>query len=297
MKWLEIPLQTMRQLFQERKRYDVLGEWGEVLSEVDEDTYISRDVQDTDILAYGVSKNNYEDPDGTYLLRRFRTHRLRSQIMRGAVQHGFQRKNFDPRSHMRDDQDEDTPQMHSSCYALLQQIVGKVTGFSRFTMLQPMNQHSHRNVLCIDPCRIAMMFGPGHCTRTFLSFLVDIDIQLPASFIHKLTTSRQQAPKSKNTSALNHLPSGHLWEDGEASWTRRSHHRKQPQPEEARRAKAGARPRRYPGSREATPPPHQQQQHEPWQCNQRAYDSRSAGSSSGYRYDRDYRNDDNRWHR
>lgn len=94
MKRLEIPTVTMRELFQQGKRYDVLASWGEVLSEVDTSTYISREVYDEEILAHGEHKHFPEDPTGSYLLRRFRTHQLISRIMRGASQLGYTRIDF-----------------------------------------------------------------------------------------------------------------------------------------------------------------------------------------------------------
>eukprot|EP00439_Symbiodinium_sp_Y106_P046467 s5635_g5.t3 len=236
---------------------------------------------------------------GHYTVRRFRTHQLITQIMRGAYQMGFARRDFDTSRHMRPEQGDQAPQMHSSCYALLQKIIGKTIGYSQFTLLQSINRFNRQHILCIDPCGIAMMFGAKNCTQIFLAFLVDSDIQLPSNFINRLTASRQQAPTARSPNALNHLPSG--LPGGRRSIVDTPVTREEAEAaDEARRVRASARRQRE-ETRGATPPPPQQPRNDRWQRNQRAYDNRSDGSCAGYRYsrarydNREYSYDDDRW--
>eukprot|EP00439_Symbiodinium_sp_Y106_P043297 s5635_g5.t1 len=259
---------------------------------------ISREVFDEEIIAFA-EHNMPEDPTGHYTVRRFRTHQLITQIMRGAYQMGFARRDFDTSRHMRPEQGDQAPQMHSSCYALLQKIIGKTIGYSQFTLLQSINRFNRQHILCIDPCGIAMMFGAKNCTQIFLAFLVDSDIQLPSNFINRLTASRQQAPTARSPNALNHLPSG--LPGGRRSIVDTPVTREEAEAaDEARRVRASARRQRE-ETRGATPPPPQQPRNDRWQRNQRAYDNRSDGSCAGYRYsrarydNREYSYDDDRW--
>ena len=65
-KWLDLPLEAMHGLFLQKKRYEVLGSWGEDLSRMDEQTGTSRDVTDDEVLAYGQSLRDHEDPSGIH---------------------------------------------------------------------------------------------------------------------------------------------------------------------------------------------------------------------------------------
>ncbi|OLP78865.1 hypothetical protein AK812_SmicGene40905 [Symbiodinium microadriaticum] len=84
-KWLDLPLASMHQLFRQQKRYDVLGSWGDDLSRIDEDTGISRNVTDDEVLAYGQSLRDHEDPTGIHLLNKFKTNQLIAKLMRGNI--------------------------------------------------------------------------------------------------------------------------------------------------------------------------------------------------------------------
>ncbi|CAE7949678.1 unnamed protein product [Symbiodinium sp. KB8] len=294
MKWLEIPLQTMRQMFQQSNRYDALGNWGPELSEVDPDKLISREVLDSEVLALGTSRRQFDDPDGTLLLRKFRTNQLVSKIMRGASQMGYEREQFIPAKHMRDDQTLDAPQMHSSCYALLQKIIGTVTGYQNFTMIRPSTSSPTPSVLCIDPCGIAMMIGHKNVAVAHLSLLIDSGIDLPSSFRARMTSSRQQAHTQRNTPALTHLPAD-IPELNNRIMNRPVTNEEVEEREEVRPRRPGARRQREETSG-ATPPPPQQARHERWQRNQRACDNRSTGSSSGYHHNRANRDGNGRWH-
>ena len=107
---------------------------------------------------------------------------------------------------IRADQTLDAPQMHSSCYSLLQKVVGKVTGYNNFTMLRPSASTTTDHVLCIDPCGIAQMIGHKMIPVELLALLIDSGIQLPAPFRQRIIATRQQAGTSRNPAALTNLP-------------------------------------------------------------------------------------------
>ena len=161
-KWLDLPLASMHQLFRQQKRYDVLGSWGDDLSRIDEDTGISRNVTDDEVLAYGQSLRDHEDPTGIHLLNKFKTNQLIAKLMRGAIQLGHRRKHFDPAFHMRENMTEDTPQMYSSCTAMLSRLsrlVCQITGYRQYSLLATRDDNTPWCVLCIDPFGLCMMIG------------------------------------------------------------------------------------------------------------------------------------------
>ena len=86
-KWLDLPMEAMHKLFRDEKRHDVLGSWGPDLSRVDDETGISRDVTDEEVLAYAKSFKNPEDPE-IHLFNKFKTNQLIAKLMRGAIQLG-----------------------------------------------------------------------------------------------------------------------------------------------------------------------------------------------------------------
>ena len=60
------------------------------------ETMVSRDVTDEEVLTYSRGLNDRQDPDVTYLLRKFRTNQLLSQLTRGAEQIGMSRAPLNP---------------------------------------------------------------------------------------------------------------------------------------------------------------------------------------------------------
>ena len=74
-KWANLMYEHIYSMFQQRNRYDVLGQWP-TLNEIDETTQISRDVTDEEILAYARSLDDREDRDAFYMVRKFRTNQL-----------------------------------------------------------------------------------------------------------------------------------------------------------------------------------------------------------------------------
>ena len=87
--WVTMPFFRMQEKFSQGSRYDVLGSWPGTLSEVDPETHVSREVTDEEILAFARAKADAEDPEGTYLLRRFRANQILSALVRGSIQMGL----------------------------------------------------------------------------------------------------------------------------------------------------------------------------------------------------------------
>ncbi|OLP73232.1 hypothetical protein AK812_SmicGene47605, partial [Symbiodinium microadriaticum] len=125
-----------KEMFDDGKRHDALGPWGH-LSEVDPNTGVSRDVTDAEVLAYGRSLGIEEDQTGSHLLNRLKSNQLISQLIRGAIQLGYQRQHFMVENHMREGQTFATPMVHSSCAVLLSKLVAKVMGYRQCTVLAP----------------------------------------------------------------------------------------------------------------------------------------------------------------
>ena len=277
-KWLEIPLARMQELFRQQKRYDVLGSWRDDLSHIDETTGISRNVTDEEVIAYGRSLNDHEDPTGRHLLNKFQTNQLIAKLMRGAIHLGYRR--VEPIYHMRDGQTEDTPQMHSSCAAVLSRLLSQVAGYRQYTLLATRDNNTPSNVLCIDAFGLGMVIGLEKCVQQLLTVMVDLDIQTQAKFTARLTHSRQHG-QPHHGNALQHLPRGGYLPAGQTSIL------DQPvTPEEAEaareirakaRAKAKAKAKRPPEPKD--PPPQQDR----WQRHGR-YDQWHEHSSGSQHY-------------
>ena len=143
-RWLDIPYAKAKGMFDDGKRHDALGPWGPILSEVDPNTGVSREVADEEVLAYGASLGSVEDPMGIHLPNRLRTNQLMSKLQRGAIQLGYQRQHFKVQNHMREGQDVDTPMVHSSCAMLLSKLVAKVRGISTVHRIGPASRNRSR---------------------------------------------------------------------------------------------------------------------------------------------------------
>lgn len=87
----------MRERFSQGHRYDVVGTWMQLCG-VDENTMVNKEVTDEEIAAEVQNRVHEmsDDPDGTWLVRRFRANQLLSELTRGAVMMGYTRATFDP---------------------------------------------------------------------------------------------------------------------------------------------------------------------------------------------------------
>ena len=252
-------------------------------------TDISRDVTEDEVLAFGQSLRDPEDPSGIHLLNKFKANQLIAKLMRGAIQMGYRKRHFDAAYHMRENQTEDAPQMHSSCTALLSKLVCKIAGYRHYTLLQTRDANSPSNVLYIDPFGICLMFGVEKCTQQLLTVMVDLDIQIQSKFVTKPTNSRLHGP-TYNPRALQHLPRGTL--PAGQQHHRPTSHREEAQAARETRAEAKAKAKaRHPPEPKGPPP-----QQDRWQRHGR-YDQWHEDSSGARRYDGQFRWNNNQWDR
>ena len=122
----------MQDKFAQGCRYDVLGNWPGNLSEVDPESKISKDVTDEGILEFArVVKADQEDPEGTYMLRRFRANQILSTLVRGSIQMGYSRDTFNPETYI--NRGQTTKEMRYSCLCSLSEIIPKLTGYTSFS--------------------------------------------------------------------------------------------------------------------------------------------------------------------
>ena len=115
--WVTMPYFQMQEKFSQGCRYDVLGNWPGKLCDVDPETKISRDITEEEVLEFARAKADPEDPEGVYLLRRFRANQTLSTLTRGAIQMGYSREAFNPKTYS--DRDQETKVMHYSCLHIL----------------------------------------------------------------------------------------------------------------------------------------------------------------------------------
>ena len=153
--WLTMPYDTMQERFRTGSRYDVLGNWPANMCVTDPETNISREVTDEEIQACGAhGRGEIVDPDGHWVLKRFRANQIRSALTRGSIQMGYTRSTFNPETYIKRGQT--TKQMHFSCLGVLCEIIPKITGYSQFALIRP-TPTGPTEFLYIDPVGVILM--------------------------------------------------------------------------------------------------------------------------------------------
>ncbi|CAE6972851.1 unnamed protein product [Symbiodinium sp. KB8] len=216
-KWLELPVKSALEAFGRGQRHDSLGKWTG-LTDIDARTGVPRELNDDEVLQYGIARGDQEDPHGDHALSRYRTNQILSILVRGAIQLGYRRQHFLVSNHIREGTEVDTAMVHSSCAALLSKIVGKVTGYQQFSTLSPRSRHAPRYILNIDPFGICQLFGPKDCTLQLIAMMVDLCIPIQRRYTTRLTQARAQGIVNiYQGNALQHLPGGSMLPPGQTS--------------------------------------------------------------------------------
>ena len=217
--WLNLPYTVMKEKFDHGSRYDVLGTWP-TLCEVDENTFVSRDVTDEEVIqaARNKPRKGMEDPQEDWILRKFRANQMLSQIVRGAVQLGYQRYHFDASYHYA--RAFDTKEVHWRCLQVLNEVLPRVTGCTSFAMLvDPRHASINSSFLNLDMVGTTLITHIDECSATTIAFFIDHDIRVPAKYVDKLTKSRVDRLSNPNASvnALRHITLSEHVEPGRQS--------------------------------------------------------------------------------
>ena len=175
--WVTMPYFQLQEKFSQGCRYDVLGNWPGKLCEVDPETKVSRDVTDEEILEFARAKADPEDPEGVYLLRRFRANQILSTMILS---------------------DQETREMHYSCLFILSDIIPKPTGYATFSLIRP-SPNGPTEFLYIDPVGIVLTQSIKDTSADTIALLIDHNIQVPARFTDRVT--RRKVDKEKNPQA------------------------------------------------------------------------------------------------
>ena len=194
--WMTMPCFQMQEKFEQGCRYDVLGNWPGKLSELDHESKISRDVTDEAILEFARAKAEPDDPDGAYMLRRFRANQILSSLVRGSIQMGYSRDTFNPETYIKRGQS--TKEMHLSCLCVLSEIIPKLTGYESFSLIRPPPTEP-TEFLNIDPVGIVMMQSLKDASADTIALLIDHNIQVPAKMTDKVV--KRKIDKEKNPQA------------------------------------------------------------------------------------------------
>ena len=182
--WLTMPYEIMQERFRTGSRYDVLGSWPANLCATDPETNISREVTDEEIRACGAQgRGEIVDPDGHWVLKRFRANQPLSALTRGAIQMGYTRSTFNPETYIRRGQT--TKQMHLSCLGVLNEIIPQITGYSTFSLIRPAPT-GPTEFLYIDPVGVILMQSLKDSSADTIALLIDHDVQVPAKFTNKV---------------------------------------------------------------------------------------------------------------
>ena len=204
--WVTMPSFQMQEKCSQGCRYDVLGNWPGKLCDIDPETKI-RDVVDEEVLEFARAKADPGDLEGVYLLRRFRANQVLSTLTRGAIQTGYSRKAFNPKTYF--DWDQDTKVMHYSCLHILSEII-----HAAFSLIRP-PPHGQTEFLYIDSVGIVLIQSIKDTSANTIALLIDHNIQVPAKSTDRVT--RKKVDKERNPQAhaarpaLQHiLPSDYL---------------------------------------------------------------------------------------
>ena len=77
-----------------------------------------------------------------------------------------------------------------SCYALLGNLIGDVTGRLMYTLLLP-REDAHDRALHIDPTGVIMIFAVSDPPIQALSTMVDLNIQMQTPYVDRPTRSHK----------------------------------------------------------------------------------------------------------
>ena len=203
--WLTMPYDTMQERFRTGNRYHVLGSWLANMCVTDPETNTSREVIDEEIQACGAhGRGEIVDPDGHWVLKRFRANQILSALTRGSIQMGYTRSTFNPETYIKRGQT--TKQMHVSCLGVLCEIIPKITGYSQFSLIRPAPTGPTE---FLTPVGVILMQSLRDKSATTIALLIDHDVQVPAKFTDKVTKPKIDAETNPQVhakrNALHHL--------------------------------------------------------------------------------------------
>ena len=190
--WMTMEYDVMQAKFNAGQRYDMLGNWGDA-SAIDPNTHVSKDLTDLEILEArllsrnAASSGQTDDTDGRWMLRRSRTNQVLSMLTRGAILMGYQREDFNPRTHV--DERVGPKQMHFVFYGMLNTMIPQLTGYTNYSMLRPV-ANEQRHFYVIDAVGVMMNNSTDDASPDTIAMFIDHDILLPRRYIDKLSKFR-----------------------------------------------------------------------------------------------------------
>ena len=219
--WVTMPYDTMQQRFAHGQRYDFLGKWPELCA-IDNETHVSKDLSDEEILtvlrARAAERNDRDDPEGKWMLRRIRANQVLSMLTRGAILMGYNREDFNATHHV--DSRVDPGQMHFVFYGILNRLIPVLTGFSNYSVLRPIVR-KEQYFFVIDAVGVLMNSSTEDASPQAIAMLVDHNILLPRKFIDKLTKYRATVADHpqllRGQKALKHIERGDYLAAGQTS--------------------------------------------------------------------------------
>ena len=216
--WLTMPYETMQERFRTGSRYDVLGNWPADICATDPETNISREVTDEDIRACANTRGEVGDPEGHWLVKRFRANQVFQHLCtRGSIQMGYTRSTFNPETYM--SRGQSTKQMHYSCLGVLCEIIPKITEYSQFSLLRPAPT-GPTEFLYIERGVILMQSLKDTFANT-IALLIDHNVQVPAKFTDKVVKRKIDSETNPQVrakrNALQHLRHSDFMATGQAS--------------------------------------------------------------------------------
>eukprot|EP00439_Symbiodinium_sp_Y106_P080074 s2620_g18.t2 len=226
--WMSMPYELMQERFRAGARYDVLGSWPLEVCAVDQETHTIKEVADEELrtCVLAEDKEDPQDPERIYVIKRFRTAQTLSMIARGSIINGYNRATFNPATYLNRGQDEkqmhyrqDEKQMHYSCLGVLSDLIPRITGYVQFSLIRPAPA-GKVEFLYIDPVGVLLMQSMKDNTAVTTALLIDHNIQVPARFIDRLNKRKidaEQNPQHRKHRALHHLDARDYLSAGQTS--------------------------------------------------------------------------------
>ena len=216
--WLSMPYETMQERFRTGSRYDVLGSWPPHMCATDPETNISKEVTDEDIRACANTRGEVDDPEGHWVVKRFRANQILSTLTRGSIQMGYTRNKVNPETYI--SRGQSTKQMHFSCLGVLCEIIPKITGYSQFSLIRPAPT-GPTEFLYIDPVGVILMQSLKDASANTIVPLIDHNVQVPAKFTDKVVKRKIDSETNPQVhakrDALQHLRHSDFMATGQTS--------------------------------------------------------------------------------
>ena len=181
--WCDLKYAQMKERFDQGLRYDAVGKGGPDLSQIDQTTRISSDIEDEEVMAFADHSRTHMIPMAKTFSVKFAriscwqncyaVHATWDTLVKSSTRRLIIRTTETYYPNYRDQTPE---QMHANCYSVLGTLIGKVTGRLMCTLRRALHD-AHERALCIDPVDVIMRLGVNDAPIQSITMMVNVDIR------------------------------------------------------------------------------------------------------------------------